>query len=140
MKTILLAWRWATAKHAVAPLAAVVALGWSAVAFAAGFPLAVSTIGAGSAAVAQCDPDGFTISYTTSAGNVTQATVGGIKEPTCAGGSLQLALTDSTGASIGGGGPATVPAMADPGTLTVALSPRPYAGAVAGYRVVIMGP
>lgn len=140
MKTILLARRWAAAKHAVAPLAAVVALGWAAVAFAAGFPLVVSTVGAGSATVAHCDPDGFTISYTTSAGNVTKATVGGIKEPTCAGGSLQLTLTDSSGASIAGGGPATVPAMADPGALTVSLSPQPYAGAVAGYRVVITGP
>lgn len=140
METILLAWRWATAKCAVAPLAAVVALGWSAAAFAAGFPLVVSTVGAGSAAVAHCDLDGFTISYTTSAGNVTKATVGGIKEPSCAGGSLQLVLTDSSGASIGSGGPATVPAMADPGTLTVSLSPQPYAGAVAGYQVVISGP
>ena len=140
MKTILLAWKWATAKHAVAPLAAMVALGWSAVAFAAGFPLVASTVGEGSAAVAHCDPDGFTISYTTSRGNVTQATVGGIKEPNCAGGSLQLVLTDSSGANIGGGGPAAVPTMADPGAMTLSLSVQPYAGSVAGYRVVISGP
>ena len=140
MKTIRVAWLWATARQAVALVAVAVGLGWSAFAFAAGFPLVASTVGAGSSPVASCDADGFTISYTTSRGNVTQATVGGIKEPNCAGGSLQLVLTDSTGASIGSGGPATVPTMADPGTTTVPLSVQPNAGSVAGYRVVISGP
>jgi hypothetical protein len=71
---------------------------------------------------------------------VTQATIGGIKEPNCAGGSLSLSLTDSGGASIGSGGPVTVPNTADPGSVDVPLSTQPFAGDVAGFQVVIVGP
>jgi hypothetical protein len=120
---------------------ALVALGTAAVAFAAGLgPVTQSSVGNGGASVVACDTDGFTISYTTSAGNVTQATIGGIKEPNCAGGSLSLTLTDSGGASIGSGSPVTVPSMADPGSVAVPLSVQPFAGNVAGFRVVIVGP
>jgi hypothetical protein len=120
---------------------ALVALGTAAVAFAAGLgPVTQSSVGANSTVVVPCDTDGFTISYTTSAGNVTQATIGGIKEPDCAGGALSLTLTDSGGASIGSGGPVTVPSMADPGSVAVPLSVQPYAGNVAGFQVVIVGP
>ncbi len=122
-------------------IAALAVLGTAAVAFAAGLgPVAQSSVGANAATVPPCDPDGFTISYSTSAGNVTQATIGGIKEPDCAGGALSLTLTDSSGAQIGAGGPVTVPSMADPGSLAVPLATQPYAGNVAGFRVVIVGP
>lgn len=116
------------------------AAGWSTVAFAAGLPLIPGSLGSGSAAVLPCDTDGFTISYTTSQGNVTSATVGGIKEPECAGGALVLTLVDSSGAAIASGGPVTVPSAADPGSVAVSLSPQPGAGSVAGFRVTIAGP
>lgn len=122
-------------KRSILLLMAVLALGWSALAFAAGFPLVPTTVGNDSGAVAQCDTDGFTISYTTSAGNVTQAVIGGINAA-CVGGSLQLTLTDSSGTSIGTGPAVTVAAA----SATVALTTQPYAGNVAGFQVVITGP
>lgn len=122
-------------------LLVVAVLGAATVAFAATLgPLTQSSVGSTSANVNACDPDGFTIAYTTSRGNVTQATIGGIKEPACAGGSLSLTLTDASGASIGSGNAVTVPAMSDPGSVAVPLTVQPYAGNVAGFRVVIVGP
>ncbi|MGZ4353659.1 MAG: hypothetical protein ACXVZ4_08945 [Gaiellaceae bacterium] len=122
-------------KRSALLITAVLALGWTALAFAAGFPLVPTSVGNGSGTVAQCDTDGFTIAYTTSAGNVTQAVVGGINAA-CVGGSLQLTLTDSSGASIGTG-----PAVSVAGaTATVSLTTQPYAGNVAGFQVVITGP
>jgi hypothetical protein len=116
-------------------------LGAASVAFAATLgPLTPSSVGSTSGNVNPCDTDGFTITYTTSRGNVTQATIGGIKEPACAGGSLSLALTDASGASIGSGGPVTVPTTSDPGSVSVPLAVQPYAGNVAGFQVVIVGP
>ena len=122
-------------KRTVFLIVSFVAAGWSAIAFAAGFPLVPSAVGTGSGAVSACDTDGFTISYTTASGNVTQAVVGGIAAA-CAGGSLQLTLTDSSGASIGSGGPVTVAGT----TATVPLATQPYAGSVAGFQVAISGP
>jgi hypothetical protein len=123
-------------------LAAAAVLGTAAVAYAAGLgPLGAGSVGVNGAAVAPCDTDGFTISYQTSSGNVTQATIGGIKEPDCAGGQLSLTLTNGSGASIGSGGPVAVPSMADPGQVTVTMSgPLAYAGDVAGFQAVIVGP
>lgn len=117
------------------------AVGAASVAFASTLgPLTQSSVGSTSGSVNACDPDGFTIAYTTSRGNVTQATIGGIKEPACAGGSLSLTLTDPGGSSIGNGGPVTVPSLSDPGSMAVPLTVQPYAGNVAGFRVVIVGP
>jgi hypothetical protein len=112
------------------------------VAFASGLgPLGVDAVGAASAGIARCDPDGFTIvSYTTSGGDVTQAVVGGIAEPACAGGQLSLTLTDAGGAAIGSGGPVAVPSAADPGSAAVPLTVQPYAGDVAGFHAVVVGP
>jgi hypothetical protein len=122
-------------------LLVVAVLGAASVAFAATLgPLTPSSVGSTSGNVNACDPDGFSISYTTSSGNVTQATIGGIKEPACAGGSLSLTLTDASGASIGSGSPVTVPSLSDPGSVAVPLTVQPYAGNVAGYKVVIVGP
>lgn len=122
-------------KRTVFLIVSLFAAGWSAIAFAAGFPLVPSAVGTDSGAVAACDTDGFTISYTTASGNVTQAVVGGINAA-CAGGSLELTLTDASGAQIGTG-----PAVAVAGaSATVALSTQPYAGNVAGFQVVITGP
>jgi hypothetical protein len=122
-------------------LIVVAVLGAATVAFAATLgPLTQSSVGSTSGNVNACDTDGFSIAYTTSRGNVAQATIGGIKEPACAGGSLSLTLTDASGASIGSGNAVTVPAMSDPGSVAVPLTVQPYAGNVAGFRVVIVGP
>jgi hypothetical protein len=125
-------------------LVAVAALTTGAVAYAAGLgPIAPAGVGSDSAGVAPCDPDGFTVSsWVTSQGNVTQATIGGIKEPDCAGGALSVTLTDSSGAGIGTATTVTVPSAADPGSVTVGFpsGQQPYAGNVAGFRVAIVGP
>ena len=88
-----------------------------------------------------CDTS-FSVAYTTSAGAVTNVTVGDISDPACEGGSLSLTLTGSTGASIASGGPQVIPsdADADPDSLAVAVSPQPVADQVAGVRIAITGP
>jgi hypothetical protein len=102
--------------------------------------LTARSLGAGSAAVTPCDANGFTIAYSTSHGNVSGVTVGGIQEPQCAGGKLSATLVDASGASIGGGGPVTIPNGSDPASVAVATSPQPAAGSVQGHRITIVGP
>ena len=104
--------------------------------------LTTRKLGAGKAVVSACDGDGFSVSYTTSAGNVTAVDVSGIADPGCAGGQLSLVLANASGTSIGAGGPTTVPT--DAGTvdnaMTVTLSPTPAASLVAAVHVVVNGP
>jgi hypothetical protein len=99
------------------------------------------SLGAGGVVVTACDDDGFTADYTTSAGNVTAVTVGGIADPGCEGGVLRVTLTNGS-TSIAGGGPVTIPT--DPDTadnsVTVALSPAPSAAQVTGIHVAVVGP
>lgn len=99
-------------------------------------------LGAGNAVVAACDTDGFTVSYTTSAGNVTSVTLGGIADPGCEGGQLSVVLANSSGTSVGAGGPTVVPT--DGGTvdnsMTMPLSPTPAASVVTAIHVVVTGP
>lgn len=104
--------------------------------------LATKQLGAGSAVVAACDTNGFTVGYTTSSGNVTAVNLGGIADPGCEGGQLSLTLADTSGASVGAGGPQTVPT--DGGTadnsMTVTVTPTPAASAVTAIHVVVTGP
>ena len=128
-------------RRAVLIALALVVLSTASVALAQGLgPLSPSSVGVGGASVDPCDTDGFGVTYTTASGVVTDVTIDGIKEPDCVGGKLSLTLTDGSGASIGSGGPLSVPAMADPGSLLVPIAGSPYAGDVAGFRVVIVGP
>ena len=92
-------------------------------------------LGAGSASVTSCDGDGVTASYTVASGNVTQVTISGIAAA-CSGGQLRLTLANSSGTSIGTGGPVTVSATSH----AVSVSPTPAAASVAGLHVVIVGP
>lgn len=110
-------------------------------AFAASLALADGSLAAGAAPVVACD-SGFTISYTTSGGNVTGVTVGDIADPACEGGALSVALTDSGGAAIASGGAVTVPTDGDasPDAVTVPVNPTPAAESVAAVAVVIAGP
>ncbi len=122
---------------ALAPAAALV---WAGVALGAHLGVISSTLGAGGAAVAPCD-DSFTHSFTTSRGNVTAVTVGGIADPACDGGRVRVTITNASGASIASGGPETVVADGDSldGVVTLAMSPQPAASLVAGIDIVIEG-
>lgn len=123
-------------KRKILLVIAVVALAGGTLAFAAGLgPITTGTVGNAAASVNPCQSGGFTISYTTSAGNVTQVVIGGI-QAACSGGALSVTLTDGTGAQIGSGGPVTIAGA----SATVPLTQQPYAGNVAGYTVVITGP
>ncbi len=100
------------------------------------------TLSAGDSSIAACDPDTLTTLYTTTAGNVTAVTVGGLADPGCEGASLSLSVVDATGASIASAGPATIPA--DEGTvdntLVLSVSPNPLAEAPTAVEIVIAGP
>jgi hypothetical protein len=99
-------------------------------------------VAAGDAAIPACDANGFSVTYTTSGGNVTAATVADIADPGCEGGDLSVTVTDSTGASIASGGPSSIPTDGDtnPNSLTVSVSPQPAAEQVAGVQVAVVGP
>jgi len=119
-------------------LAAVTAVALASASFGAAATLGGVTarnLSAGSAAVASCDSDGVGITYTTSGSTVTGLTVTGIAAG-CSGGQLTVVLSNSAGASIGAGGPATVSGT----TVAVTLSPQPSAANVAAAHVSIAGP
>ena len=105
-------------------------------------PFTSASVSAGNEGIVPCDPDGFSVTYTTSGGNVTSADVGGIADPDCEDGALSLTLTDAGGAAIASGGPQAVPADGDtsPNSVAVALTPTPAAELVAGFRIVVTGP
>lgn len=96
--------------------------------------VAGGTVGAGDAPIAACDT-GFTVSYTTSGGNVTAVTVGDIAAA-CAGGVLRVTVKNSTGASIAAGGPQTLSGASD----TISVAPQPAAEDVTGVDISIVGP
>jgi hypothetical protein len=108
---------------------------------AADLGLSTAGLGAGSAPIAECDTS-FTPSYTVANGRVTVVTVDGIADPACEGGQLFVTLANSSGASIGAGGPITV--ATDAGTTdnsaTVPISPQPAAPQVANVHIAITGP
>lgn len=112
------------------------------VALAAELGITPTKLGGGNTAVVACDTSGFTVSFTTSRGNLTAVTVGGIADPACEGGSLAVTVTTASGASIASGGPQTIPSDGDTAdnTMTVATSPQPSGSQVAGYHVSIAGP
>lgn len=127
--------------------AAVVSLTLAIVAFASvalASTLGVGSVdvGAGNAAVPRCDADGFTYSFTTSRGAVTQVSVGDIADPGCEGSELSLTLTNAGGTSVATAGPQTVPADGDglANSMTLAVSPQPTASQVLGINVLVEGP
>ena len=122
--------------------AAATAAACSSVALAATLGVGTTDVGAGNASIVACDTNGFTESYTTSAGLVTGVTVSGIADPGCEGGSLKLTLTNTAGASVASAGPATVPTDGDTADNSTTLTPipTPLASSVAGIRISIEGP
>ncbi len=99
-------------------------------------------VAAGNAPITACDTNGVTVTYTTSAGNVTAVTVGGLADPGCEGGDLSVTLTNTLGVSIASGGPQTIPTDGDTtdNSVTVSVSPNPAAEQVTAYNVAIVGP
>lgn len=97
---------------------------------------------AGDGAIAACDANGFSVTYTTVGGDVTAAMVADIADPGCEGGDLSVTVTNGAGDSIASGGPSSIPADGDtsPNSSTVSVSPQPAAEQVAGVHVVVVGP
>ncbi len=99
-------------------------------------------LGAGGAVVTGCDADGITTSYATTAGMVTEVTVGGLADPACEGAALSLTLAGAGNAGIGTSGPTTIPP--DAGTIDnsvlMPISAQPNAAAVVGVHVIVEGP
>jgi hypothetical protein len=127
----------------VAPVVIAALAAATVAAFAAGLGgLSADDLGGGSDAVESCDSDGFTPSYTTSAGNVTAVTIDGIADPGCEGGSLYVTLADSTGAGIGSGGPQIISTDGDAldNSATVSLTPQPAGSQVTRIHVAVTGP
>ena len=131
-----------TLKRVIVVSLAVTTLASSAFASAASLGGMSGSVSAGEAAIPACDTTGVTVTYTTSAGNVTAVTVGGLADPGCEGGALSVTLTNAAGDSIASGGPATVPTDGDTAdnSVNVSVSPNPAAENVAGYHVSITGP
>jgi hypothetical protein len=129
-------------KRVIVVSLAVTTLASSAFASAASLGGISGGVGAGNAAIPACDTTGVTVTYTTSGGNVTTVTVGGLADPGCEGGSLSLTLTNTAGDSIASGGPQTIPTDGDTAdnSVNVSVSPNPAAENVAGYHVSIAGP
>jgi hypothetical protein len=92
-------------------------------------------VGNGSTPVAACDTDGFTVSYTTSGGNLTSVAIGGIASA-CNGASLRVTVVDSSRTSVASGGPVTVSGS----SATVSVSPNPPGSTPAGVDVSMVGP
>jgi hypothetical protein len=102
---------------------------------AADLNMTTDSLAAGGSAIASCDPDGVDVSYILSGDSVTQMTVQGIA-PGCGGGEMSATLVDSSGTSVGEGGPQTVTGASE----TVSISPQPNSLDVVAVHVVIVGP
>ena len=86
-------------------------------ALAAGLGSGTHTLGANLAAVAPCDPDGFSVRQTLSGSSVSSITVSGIASA-CATGTLSVTLNNGATFTTASG---TVPAGG--GSMTLSLSP-----------------
>jgi hypothetical protein len=117
-------------------LCSAVAVGFCSLASASALQGVSSTpVGNGSTPVSACDSDGFTVTYTTTGGNLTSVAIGGIA-PACNGASLQVTVVDGFRASVASGGPVTVSSS----SATVSVSPNPPGATPAGVDVSIVGP
>lgn len=96
-----------------------------------------SLLGSGTAPVAPCDGDGFTVTHVLTGSTVTDVTVSGIHAD-CAAGALSVALTDAVDAEVSSGGPGTVPGGG--GAVTVAISPTIDVSAFTNHHIRIVGP
>jgi hypothetical protein len=117
-------------------LCSAVALALCSLASASAFQTVNSApVGDGSSPVSACDPNGVTVSYTTSGGNVTSVAVNGIA-PACNGGSLHVTVVDGSRTRVASGGPVAVSGS----SATVPVSPNPPGATPAGVDVSVVGP
>jgi hypothetical protein len=112
------------------------------VASAASLGLEAPTLGAGTAEVHTCDPDGVALDYTVAFDDargwyVIEAVVIRDIAAACAAGRLSLVLARD-GESVAAGGPVSVPDGGD--HLDVLLDQRPAVGSIDHVHVVIVGP
>ena len=101
---------------------------------AAGLAGASRSLGSAGAAVARCDPDGFSVVQNLSGTNVVSLTVGGIAAG-CGGGTMQVTLHNGSASSTGS---ATVPGGG--GSLTVSLAPSIAATVAERVDIAVTGP
>jgi hypothetical protein len=131
-------------KAASIPIVVVVVVAFVLAGSALAAQLAVTsrTTGGGNTAVVACDTDGFLRSYTTSRGNVTAVTIGGIADPACEGGTVRVTIKNASGSSIASAGPQTIAADGDAvdNSVTMTTSSQPAAGQVAGIDIAVEGP
>lgn len=99
--------------------------------------LGITGLGSGSAAVAGCDADGFTVTHVLSGSLVTAVTLGDIHAD-CATGQIAITLTDVTDAVIATGGPVVVPGGG--GMTTLTLNTSPDSSAFSSHHIRIIGP
>jgi hypothetical protein len=98
-------------------------------------------LGADSSAVATCDSDGVTTSYTTAYDatdgryEVTEVTVGGVNNA-CDGKTIAVTLTNAAGTSVGSAS-LTIPTDAGATSVTVNVAPDPSAEDAANAHVLI---
>jgi hypothetical protein len=78
------------------------------VALAATFAVNTQKLGSGSASIARCDTNGFTVTPTLSGSNITAVVLGDIADPACEGASIRVTLTNSSNTSVSSGGPTTI--------------------------------
>lgn len=124
----------------IARLAAAAAAATAVVASAASLNgLSAATLQSGGEPVASCDTS-FGIGYTVDSSLVTKATVTGIADPACEGGSIKITLTD--GGSAVGTGSGTVPTDGDStdNQVTLTVAEQPDKSTVDDARISIVGP
>jgi hypothetical protein len=110
---------------------------------AATIGLGPESLAVGRSSIARCDSNGFTVAYTTVGGNVTAANVGGVADPGCEGGQLQITLIGGGGGVLGTSSSVTVPTDGDTVENSVGVSfssPQPDGELVSEVHVAVTGP
>ena len=97
---------------------------------------------AGKTLVSRCDT-AVTVTYATTGGLLSSATVTGIADPACEGGTARIAIQNAGGVMLAQSNPVTIPVDGDTAAnqVTLPLSPATVnPDLLASYDVVITGP
>ena len=111
-------------------------------AFAATVGLGTAKLGAGTAAIARCDANGFTVTNARTGANVTAVLLGDIADPGCEGASIRVTLTNSAGTSVSSAGPVSIVSDGDtsPNTQAVSLGVAVAETTVVGTSISVVAP
>jgi hypothetical protein len=105
---------------------------------AASLTTTAARLGAGTAAVTACDPNGFAFHHVIdTAGRITTVSATGI-HASCAGGTIRLTVVNGT--SSVGSGSASLPSSGFTGTVNVTISPQPLSTGVTAVHAAVEGP